>query len=944
MASTDDPTATLTEASGAAWGQTEPRPPEAAFTLATGTLIGRYVVVDRVGAGGMGTVYAAYDTQLARRVAIKVLRAEASMVDAQARLLREAQAMARLTHPNVLTVHDVGTFGNGVFIAMEFIDGQNLRAWLREGHPWREALAALKESGRGLAAAHAAGIVHRDFKPENVLIGRDGRVVVADFGIARALGPSASGDGSLPGNGSGPPSGPPPAVSGEPGSVAEARTGESLQPVSAPLETPLTETGAMIGTVGYMAPERAFEGRDDARTDQFSFGVTLYRALYGQPPFVYSGLQSYLKALLDPPRPPPAGTQVPSWIHDVVRRALSYDASERFGSMTDLLAALERDPTRRRRAWVLGACAVVLAGVGGAATVHHQRVVRDECRAGERIIADSFNPAVRANVEATLRGVHVAQASDIAARTMRVLDQWSSDWAQAHREALEATRLRGEQSVAVMTDRVACLEAAREEMTSLVAILSRADDAVAKHAVSAAYDLPRPRACLGRNVTSASVGLPDDPTARTRVLALRRKVAEVKELDAATKYDEAIAVATPALAEARAIPHRRSEAQLLVALGDAQRQLGDPELATATWQDALAASEAAGDDSLSAALAAKVAFELGDVMEKPREARRWLALARGIFEREGGADERAEAELLESELAVVSAEGHPEQTIALRDRLLALLIRMYGPKHPRVAAAINNEACDLYSLGRQEDAVSEFRRSIAMQEELYGPDTPTLASDWNNLGASLTLLGRYVEARAALERSRKLVEPIDVHDANAVVTLATIAVLDNRVGRADDALAETAQGLAIVEATGENGVRFVPSLLVERGRAFLAKGDAASARAACGRALEVEEKQELVAPEKVYADDALTCLGEAETSLGRIDEALAHLERGLTLTKRDTPTDLALTRFAMAKALRAGKRDPDRAKGLATQALGDLRAANGMERFAIAVADWLAGK
>ena len=701
MASTDDPTATLTEASGAAWGQTEPRPPEAAFTLATGTLIGRYVVIDRVGAGGMGTVYAAYDTQLARRVAIKVLRAEAAMVDAQARLLREAQAMARLTHPNVLAVHDVGTFGNGVFIAMEFIDGQNLRAWLREGHPWREALAALKEAGRGLAAAHAAGIVHRDFKPENVLIGRDGRVVVADFGIARALGPSASGDGSLPGNGSGPPSGPPPAVSGEPGSVAEARTGESLQPVSAPLETPLTETGAMIGTVGYMAPERAFEGRDDARTDQFSFGVTLYRALYGQPPFVYSSLQSYLKALLDPPRPPPAGTQVPSWIHDVVRRALSYDASERFGSMTDLLAALERDPTRRRRAWVLGASAVVLAAVGGAATVHHQRVVRDECRAGEKIIADSFNPAVRANVEATLRGVHVAQASDIAARTMRVLDQWSSDWAQAHREALEATRLRGEQSVAVMTDRVACLEAAREEMTSLVAILSRADDAVAKHAVSAAYDLPRPRACLGRNVTSASVGLPDDPTARTRVLALRRKVAEVKELDAATKYDEAIAVATPALAEARAIPHRRSEAQLLVALGDAQRQLGDPRA-----RDRDVARRPRGVRGRRGRLAVGRARGEGRLRarrrdgETPRRARRWLALARGIFEREGGDDERAEAELLESELAVVSAEGHPEQTIALRDRLLALLIRMYGPKHPRVAAAINNEACDLYSLGR----------------------------------------------------------------------------------------------------------------------------------------------------------------------------------------------------------------------------------------------------
>jgi tetratricopeptide (TPR) repeat protein/predicted Ser/Thr protein kinase len=933
---------TTPEGAGTVAPSVTPRPLEVP-SVTSGTLIGRYVVIDRVGSGGMGTVYSAYDTQLARRVAIKVLHAEAQTGDAQERLLREAQAMARLAHRNVVAVHDVGTFGSGVFVAMEFIDGQDLRDWLGDGRPWREGLAVLKEAGRGLAAAHAAGIVHRDFKPENVLIGQGGRVVVADFGIARSLAPSAPGDESGPTL----PSGPASAPSSQPArarAAVETTSSETLPTASMSPGTPLTEVGAMIGTVGYMSPERAFEDRDDPRTDQFSFGVTLYRALYGQAPFAHADLHSYLDALLAPPRPPPAGARVPSWIHDVVRRALSYEAGARFESMTELLAALERDPTRRRRAWILGACAIALAGVGGAAFLRHQRAVRDECGEGNAIIAATWNPAVRANLEASIAATGVSRADEVAARTTRALERWSGDWSLAHREALEATLLRGEQGISVMDDRVACLEAARQELASLVAILSRADAKVARHAVAAAYDLPRPRACLDRNVVRAGLGLPDAPEARARVRALRSRVADVIQLDAATKYDDAVAAANPAIAEARAIPHRRSEAQLLMALGHAQLQLGDPQAATATWEAGFAAAEAAGDDSLAAIIAARIAFEMDDLLLKPREGERWLAIARGILEREGGVDERAASMVLQGEIAALSAGGQQDRAIALHDRLIDLFIRMYGPIHPRVAAVINNKAVDLYDLGRQELAVAEYRRSIAMQEELYGPDAPTLAADWNNLGASLTLLGRYVEARAALDRSLALVGPIDLHNANAVVTFASMALLDNRVGRVDEALADTDEGIAIVNATGDNAILYLPSLLVERGRALLAKKDAPSAQAACARALHLQEERDAVKPEQVYEDDSLTCLGEAETALGRSDEAIAHLERGLTLTKRDAPTDLALARFALAKALRAARREPERARVLATQALADLRAANGMERFAIVVAGWLAGK
>ncbi|MGO9708574.1 MAG: protein kinase domain-containing protein [Polyangiaceae bacterium] len=951
MASTRD--ATASEATAAS--ETEPGSVDATSSVATGTLIGRYLVIDRVGAGGMGTVYAAYDAQLGRRVAIKVLRAEAATNDAQARLLREAQAMARLAHPNVLVVHDVGTFGSSVFIAMEFIDGKDLREWLREEHSWKEALSVLKEAGRGLAAAHAAGIVHRDFKPENVLIGRDGRVVVADFGIARALEPSTNGGESAIETASGPLSAPALSLASAPASsltrpatgaplAADATSVESSPTTSGSLGTPLTQEGAMIGTAGYMAPERAFEDRDDARTDQFSFGVTLYRALYGQAPFAHADLPSYLNALLDAPRPPPGGTPVPGWIHDVVRRAISYDASKRFGSMTELLGALERDPTRRRRGWVLGACAIALAGLGGASFVRHARAVREECRAGEAVILGTWGPAARGEVEAAIDSTGIPGATGVASRTTRVLEEWSAAWARAHREALEATLLRGDESAATMNDRALCREAEREELASLVGILSRTDARVASHAVAAAYDLPQPRACLEKNVARAGLSLPDAPEARARVLALRSKVAEVTQLDAATKYEDAIAAATRALAEARAIPHRRSEAQLLMSLGHSQLELGDPQTATATWQSAFAAAEAAGDDSLAAVIAARIAFEMDDLMAKPHDAERWLAIARAIFEREGSDDERVESWVLEGEIAVTGVAGQLDRAITMHDKLIALLIRMYGPVHPRVAAAINNKAVDLYSFGRLELSVAEYRRSMLIEEEVVGPDSPALAPDWSNLGGSLTLLGRYVEARAALDQSLKMVGPLDPSNPNAAVTLASMGVLDNRVGRVEEALAETGQGIAIVDATGDKAAVFLPSLLVEHGRALLSKGDAASARTTCARALAEQEKQEVVRPEQVYADDALTCLGRAETELGRIDDAIAHLERGLTLTKRVTPTDLALARFALAKALRAGKRDPARARDLATQALDALRATNGMERFAIEVTAWLARK
>ncbi|MFY0580423.1 serine/threonine-protein kinase [Cystobacter fuscus] len=240
-------------------------------TLGRGTALDRYVVLEPLGQGGMGMVYAAYDSVLDRKVALKLLPpgdvdGDTEMTSGRARLLREAQAMARLSHPNVVAVYDVHQHGLQVFMAMELVEGQTLLQWQRQQkRGWKEILAAFLSAGRGLAAAHAAGLVHRDFKPTNVLVGKDGRVRVTDFGLARTHNA-------------------PPEEPSEPEPSPGTRDTSPVKAHSM-LELELTQRGAVLGTPAYMAPEQFRGAAADARSDQFSFAVSLWEALYGERPF-----------------------------------------------------------------------------------------------------------------------------------------------------------------------------------------------------------------------------------------------------------------------------------------------------------------------------------------------------------------------------------------------------------------------------------------------------------------------------------------------------------------------------------------------------------------------------------------------------------------------------------------------------------------------------------
>jgi len=311
-----------------------------------GAKIGRFVVVGQLGKGGMGVVYAAHDRELDRQVALKVMRSAAATQEERMRMLREGQAMARITHPNVITVYEVGVEGDLVFLAQELLDAGTLGEWLERPRTEAEILEKFIAAGRGLEAAHAAGLVHRDFKPHNVLLGKDGRVRVADFGLARALGPEGE---DMP--------------AATRANMARARLEEATSPMS-----PLTRTGAVMGTPMFMAPEQHEGQAADARSDQFAFSVALYHALYGDWPFAGKTAIALADAVIEGRlQKPPRGRSVPERLRRIVLRGLSTKRERRYPSMNAMLADLARPPRRpfRKIAIAIGVGVIVAGAVVG---------------------------------------------------------------------------------------------------------------------------------------------------------------------------------------------------------------------------------------------------------------------------------------------------------------------------------------------------------------------------------------------------------------------------------------------------------------------------------------------------------------------------------------------------------------------------------------------------
>ncbi len=899
------PEATDTVHIAAKGGPWVPREAADPAPLPRGASVGRYLVLDAIGRGGMGVVYAGYDPELDRKVALKLLRPDRTGSSGEGdrlRLLREAQAIARLSHPNVVAVYDTGTFDDRVFVAMELVEGRNLRQWLvEERRSWREVLAVLLPAGRGLAAAHAAGLVHRDFKPENVLLGGDGRVRVADFGLARQA--------------------------GRPGDKPEEPTAIEVSPLTASL----TAWGMAVGTPAYMAPEQRRGESTDARSDQYAFCVTLHEALFGVRP---AADQEGSETAMD--------RRVPSWLRQVVLRGLDADPARRHPSMDDLLAALDRDPTAVRWRW-LAAAALVLVAIGGLVAWERDRTARNQlCRGAESRVAGVWNADRKEAVRAAFAATGLAQAGKVWALVERALDEHTGRWATMHRESCEATRLRGEQSEDLLDRRMFCLDQRMQEVDATVGLFAQADAQVVEKALNAVSALPRIETCADREALTAKVPPPRDPELRARVEAVRAKVAEVLAGLIAGKHKESLPKAGVAVDLARRLGYRPLEAEALYQQARLQDVTGDLQGAEATLFEALVAAEVAGHQELAAQAASQLAAIVGHKLSRPEEGYRWARLAEGMAEG-GRMGDNVRSGVLRHLGMVLAEERRFTEARDVSLRALALAERSLGPEQPDVASLLTNLSAIEDQMGHEEEALRHLRRGLAIREKILAPGHPDFGRSYTALGNILMNLGREEEALSAFQRAYKTLRQHygpDHYLALGAFYSMGLAYKDS--GRLGEALRCFEQALPAFEKGLGPEHPYVGMTLSGLGDTLALQGRQEESLAAFRRVLAIFEKS--FGPDNPDLAVGLIGVSKALLELDRAQEALPLAERALAL-REGRPIDpgfIAEARFVLARSLWDGRGDRQRALQQARLAL------DGYGSSAVAVAQrkqneaWLA--
>ncbi len=638
-------------------------PPPERELLPPGQRIGRFTLLQRLGVGAMGVVYAAYDPELDRRIAVKLLRARDGRIAAraQARLLREAQAMARLAHPNVAVVHDVGTHEGDVFVAMEFIRGQTLQQWLRqEPRPWAQVVEAFIQAGRGLAAAHAAGLVHRDFKPSNAMIGDDGRVRVLDFGLCFH----------------------------EPASDSvESTSGERR------IDVRITRREEVVGTPAYMPPEQFLRGGVvGPASDQFSFCASLYEALYDQLPFAGDTVHAVSLAISRGElRPAPRGSRVPLWLHATVERGLRLDVKDRFPSMEALLRALDRKGTRTRGTFAIAAGLAAVAGLGGFLTARSQGLVEDPCSGGASEISEVWGVARRGAAEQALVSAGPAFAEEIWPRVAADLDRYATGWQDMHRDACLAHR-RGETSDVLLDRRMACLARRKSALGEAVNVLADADTEVALHALEVVSQLPGLERCADLEALAAEVPPPADPKVRAAVEDLRPRLLRVPALDNAGLGAAAVSLADEVLRAAESLGEPTMLADALLQRGrlgiHRPGRLAEPEaLLTRAYLTALAGRL---DETAAEALALRL-YVRGRAEGGATRALEDLPVAEAMVARLPSPG-RVRGLLLNNAGAVAMAVGDAERGAALFREALAVREAALGGQHLEVAFTLVNLA------------------------------------------------------------------------------------------------------------------------------------------------------------------------------------------------------------------------------------------------------------
>ncbi|MHB8872751.1 MAG: tetratricopeptide repeat protein [Myxococcaceae bacterium] len=886
--------------------------PDPGHEIRAGATLGRYVVRERVGAGAMGVVYAAHDPALDRKVALKLLHPErdagTAAEELRARLDREGRVMARLRHPNVITVHDVGTFEGRSFVAMEFVEGHTLRQWLSSSpRTPPEVLACLLEAGRGLAAAHAEGLVHRDFKPDNVLVERTGRVVVTDFGLASE----------------------PDHLQDPYGAVTDLTAHAS------------TRTGALVGTPAYMAPEQLEGASADPRCDQFSFCVTAFEALGGTRPFSGKTL-SQLGECIRAGRPDvAAAARIPPRALRVLERGLSARPEDRFPSMEALLEALAPPARAGSRLVVTGGLVLLAAIAAGAYGLSRARL----CSGAANHLAGTWDASRRTAVHASMvaTGLPFAEASwkDLE----KGLDLWAGAWAASWTQACEATRVRGGQSEDLLDLRMSCLDERLAEVRALTGLYSRADAEALRAAPSALLRLQPLSACAEEKALRSPLRPPADPATAARVEALRAELAEVVAVRAAGGYGEAGRRVAALEVKAAELKFRPLQAEVSLLEGQVKENLEDFAGAEESLQKALLSAEAGAHLARAAeawallvrlqggkkgaryaeahrsaahaaalierlgrapSLEALLARNLGDLLleeGKPTEA--IVQLTRALELREALDPESVEVAATLNALGdAVRATGENEASLGYHQRALALLTARLGPSHPDVALVMKNIGNVYWRKSDLDPALEWYRRALKVQLEALPPDSFEVASTRNNVAAVYIRQQKLGEAEAELRRVLPVWErKLGDEHPRLYGVLNNLAVALRYQGRFDEAEAALRRALAIAEKAHGKEHDDVATTLLNLGDLLLAKKAFADSLAVYQRASAITEKR--LGPNHTNLAE---CLGGEAYPLLQLKEyrrALEATTRALAIFEagEGIPLVVAQVHFAHAQAL-----------------------------------------
>lgn len=852
--------------------------------------IDRYPLIRKLGEGGSGLVYLAYDPRLDRKVAIKLLKhanaAGQGESEGRARLMREAQAMARSPHPNVVAVYDVDSYAGGdagsagVYLVMEYVEGPDLRRWLARGpHGWRETLDVFVAAGRGLAAAHDVGVVHRDFKPANVIVGDDGRVRVLDFGLARGT-----------------------------DLLAIETTLPSLDE-SGGLDSPLTIEGTVLGTPAFMAPEQHRGAPANARSDQFAYCVALWEGLYGRRPFDGATLLALEDAKLGQRPRPPERTKVPGWLERIMLRGLDPEPDGRWPSMHALLDAIVRGATRRRRRMqaIVGGASLLVAGA--AAAMWPAPTPDAICTGSQDRVETVWNAERRGEIERRFTATGVAYADDSLASVVARVDQLGAAWVDQHRDACEATSVREIQSSKVMDLRMACLDRQLRELDVLLGVFEAADAQVVEHATRAVGALPAPSECADVDRLLTAVPPPRDPAVAAAVAKLREELAQVRALERAGRVAEGLALARSLGERARPLDYPPLLAESLTLQGLLEDKSGEDEQAIETITEAHAAALASGHDQVAAKSAYMMVFLLGARRGDLEEALRWAAISEAELAR-AGTDDYTRAMLLNAMSGAYRVAGRFEEARDSAVEALELVERA-APEDPFLATMHTNLGEVLRRLGEWDEAQRQHEKALELYEATVGPSHPDVAMAHNNLGNVFNARDALADAEREYRKAVEIRERAYGDEHPRVATsLSNLGIILRRQGKLDQAQAAYERALSILEKRLGAESPQLGGALNGLAQVLRERGDLAGASVQLERAVEVQEAG--LGPEHLDLTYALRNLGETYRDLGRLPESIAAYTRAQAILVGNPDGQavaLGDTRYELARSLRAAGRE-----------------------------------